>query len=63
MKTGRDLNQVEKHKKRFKEGGIVCNKCKQVKKPKEYRANKSQCSKCITTYYKKRYQKSKVSLW
>ena len=31
MKTGAHLTQIEKHKKRFKKGGIVCNKCKKVK--------------------------------
>lgn len=63
MKSGYDLRQERKHKKRFKKGGIVCNKCKKVKKTEDYGANKSQCSKCITTYYKKRNQKAKVSLW
>ena len=53
MKSGYDLWQEKKYKSRFKDGGIECNACKIIKKPKEYRANKSRCAKCVSEYYKK----------
>ena len=32
MKSGYDLWQEKKHKNRFKDGGIECNACKEIKK-------------------------------
>lgn len=63
MKSGYDLWQEKKHKKRFKNGGIVCNGCKLIKRPQDYGANKSRCKKCVTKYYKKRYKRAKQNLW
>ena len=63
MKSGYDLWQEKKHKQRFKDGGIVCNGCKLIKRPQDYGANKSRCKKCVTKYYKKRYKRAKQNLW
>ena len=63
MKSGYDLWQEKKHKKRFKDGRIVCNGCKLIKRPQDYGANKSRCKKCVTKYYKKRYKRAKQNLW
>ena len=59
MKSGYDLWQEKNHKQRFKDGGIVGNGCKLIKRPQDYGANKSRCKKCVTKYYKKRYKRAK----
>ena len=63
MKSGYDLWQEKKYKSRFKNGGIECNACKEIKKPEDYSSSKSKCKKCLTAYYKKRNERANQSLW
>ena len=60
---GRHEILTKKYQARKKDGGMVCNKCKKVRKLNEYGSNKSKCKKCVTKYYKKRYDRSRKSIW
>ena len=48
---------------RKKDGGMICNKCKKVRKLNEYGSNKSYCLKCKRQQDKIKYKKASYKLW
>ena len=60
---GRHQILTEKYNKRKVDGGMICNKCKKVRKLSDYGENKSYCIPCKRISEKKKYKRSKYKLW
>ncbi|HAI18676.1 MAG TPA: hypothetical protein DCM10_11960 [Xanthomarina gelatinilytica] len=60
---GRHEILTKKYQARKKDGGMVCNKCKKVRKLNEYGSNKSYCLKCKREKDKIKYKKASYKLW
>ena len=58
---------TRKYKERVVDGGIICNKCKKVKKKEEYHkrqgGHQSYCKKCASESGKLRNKRNKYKLW
>lgn len=63
LKGGRHEMVTKKFNERLVDGGMVCNKCKEVKKPKDYGSNKTYCLPCKRKNDKKRWKKANYKLW
>ena len=60
---GRHELITRKYHARKKDGGMICNKCKKVRKLSEYGSNKSYCLKCKRVKDKIRHKKVSYKLW
>ena len=67
FKSQRAAQSTIRYKKRFVDGGIICNKCKKVKKKEEYHTRRggyqSYCKKCSSDLGKLRNKRNKYKLW
>ena len=60
---GRHQILTEKFNERKVDGGMICNRCKKVRRESDYGANKSYCIPCKRISEKKKYKRSKYKLW
>ena len=67
FKSQRAVESTRRYKARFVDGGIICNKCKKVRKKDEYhtrpRGYQSYCKKCSSDLGKLRNKRNKYKLW
>tara|TARA_R110002020_G_C16112585_1_gene759674 strand:+ start:688 stop:900 length:213 start_codon:yes stop_codon:yes gene_type:complete len=60
---GRHQILTEEFNKRKVDGGLICNKCKEVRELNEYGKNKTYCIPCKRITERKKYKKAKYKLW
>ena len=67
FKSQRNVEMTRKYKERLVDGGIICNKCREVKKKEEYHTrqggHQSYCKKCASDQGKLRNKRNKYKLW
>ena len=67
FKSQRAVESTRRYKARFVDGGIICNKCKKVRKKDEYHTRtggyQSYCKKCSSDLGKLRNKRNKYKLW
>ena len=67
FKSQRSVEMTRKYKERVVDGGIICNKCKEVKPKKDYHkrqgGHQSYCKKCSSEAGKLRNKRIKYKLW
>lgn len=67
FKSNRSIEATRRYKARFVDGGIICNKCKKVRKKEQYHTRvggvQSYCKKCSSEAGKLRNKRNKYKLW
>ena len=67
FKSQRSVEMTRRYRQRIVDGGIICNKCKKIKKEDEYHkrqgGHESYCKKCSSEAGKIRNKRNKYKLW